>query len=103
MYGKKELVVVDFRNEKLQNSIIIYVTYETKLAGTQEFSYEYSKGYLESINFDLDTCKKPFNNFIKERCKGIKSKSRCDIVNHVAASINDFKRYINEQKTNIVQ
>jgi hypothetical protein len=71
--------------------------------GTQEFSFEYTKEYLQRINFDLDACKKPFHVFIKQKCKNIHSVNRCRIINHVVASINDFKKYLDEQKTNLME
>ena len=49
---------------------------------------------LKECNFDLETCK----NIVKKKLPYMNIKDRCKIVNHVVTSINEYKKYINDEK-----
>ena len=92
--------MVYFQNNKTPDGIVINITFETPSIEAKTISQEYSKFYLESIYFNVHICKKHFQELIENTFKGISKKDRCSTINHVVATINDYKRYVDDQERN---
>ena len=92
--------MVNFNNEKDDDSLTINVTHKTPSTEAKELSFTYSRTYLESVKFSVHICKKHLYGYITNRFGKISKQERCRVINHVVASINDYKRYIDDKQGN---
>jgi hypothetical protein len=89
--------MVSLYNVKIKDYLSIYIDITTETKGSYKGKLTYTAEYLESINFNIDICKADIKRILPDKTH---KRDVCKIINHVVASINDYKRYTNDDKGN---
>jgi hypothetical protein len=89
--------MVSLYNVKIKDYLSIYIEITTETKGSYKDKHTYTAEYLESINFNIDICKADIRRILPDKTH---KRDVCKIVNHVVASINDYKKYLDDKKTN---
>lgn len=83
--------MVNLYNVKLKDYLSIYIEVITELKGSYKDRHTYSAEYLKKINFNIDICKSDIRKILPDK---LHKKDVCKILNHVVASINDYKKFL---------
>jgi hypothetical protein len=89
-HGKIDKKMVYLQNVRTKDFISIYFEIVTEAKGSHKDKYTYTAEHLKNIDFNIETCKAE----IKKVIPHTDNRSICKIVNHVVASINEYKKYL---------